>query len=748
MSDTVLQCGNLSVRSRKAAERFKIATSRGLSLDKAQYRLEGMNEVNISIQKTPYKLETAYNESILETSDSCDAIFFDQTDYTFSIKLPESTTEAWLFSPIQSWCNKSDWDSESRKLSIPINFGNDLGDFQVCWEWKTADEEWHQASFSSQVFSTKLDLYTHFDIMLKEVGQKFNWVQLDLLRQTTWGWQSDPETDSNLRTWLLIFQEVRQEMSERYRKLISQHRSRLVEETRMLRAEQMKKISPRLEEAVAEGLRDNPNRRYRVPRRVLDADTLDNRYMKHILIQTIEQLNLIIDEIEGLERFSDIFKARLKEWSSEWSMLKQHRFWRGIGPFRGMRRASLILSQDPIYAGIRRSYFLLQQGLAFFKQDLQGGIQNAAQLYEVWCFVKMDQLLRELKWTQKSEYHDSTSFDDFLDLEKQDLQAGAVRLSYKRPDLDDVELSLLFQPSATSRRNSDLWDGMMAVPVNQQPDLVLRLRRNDLPQKPVYTWIFDAKYRIKDNSAPDDAVNQMHRYRDAIIWAEESTGAGPYVREGIGAYVLYPGDDEKVKENSKQITSIDKTNIGAFPLRPNLSNKVSKHLKTHVENLLKVNSDESVSKIKEDAYYYAVPTTKRPSRQTFIKCVTRNGEEMSTPKYWETCCYYRLPVKRASTIDLDRVRQGFLVPVNNEGDPLGTFPIVDVEKKKRREIQHDYSSKNITMPEKKGAENDDYYLFSLDPGLDYQPELVDIPEGQIFVIDDTIVDDAQTITGL
>ncbi len=35
-------------------------------------------------------------------------------------------------------------------------------------------------------------------------------------------------------------------------------------------------------------------------------------------------------------------------------------------------------------------------------------------------------------------------------------------------------------------------------------------------------WIFDAKYRIADDGngadrAPDDAINQMHRYRDALI---------------------------------------------------------------------------------------------------------------------------------------------------------------------------------------------------------------------------------------
>ena len=750
MSDTVLKCGKLSVRSQKASERFYSANVRGLDLDRAQYRIEGMNESNITIQDNSYKLESTYKESVSETPKNCQAIFFDQTQYHFVIHI-EGAEEAQLFSPISSWCESAIWLKEAETLSIPINFQNDLGDFQVCWEWKTGDGEWHQASFSGQVFSTKLDLHAHFDIMLKEVGHKFNWLQLDLLRQTTWGWESDSDADSNLRTWLLIFQDVRYEMTERFRKLINQHRRRLVEETRMLRAEQMKKISPKVEEAVAEGIRDNPKKRYRVPRRMLDANTPENRYMKHILLQTIEQLNLIIDEIEGLERFSDIFKQRLKDWSNGWSVINQHRFWRGIGAFRGMRRASLILSEDPIYAGIRRSYFLLQQGLIFFKQDLQGGIQNAAQLYEVWCFVKMDQLINDLDlgWKPHGEpYFNSPQNENQLASDKEDPPTGFAKCLYKKADLEDVELTLLFQPRAGATPSTRGWENMMAIPVAQTPDLVLRLHRNDLPEKPVYTWIFDAKYRIKDNDAPNDAVDQMHRYRDAIIWSEETKGMGPYKREGIGAYVLYPGDDSLPKRDYPQINSVNKTNIGAFPLRPSQSGKVSRHLSDHVKNLLTVNSDMSISKIKEDSYYYSVPSSKRPSRQTFIKCMTRNGEMMSTPEYWKTCCFYRLPVKRAENINLDKVRQGFLVPVNDVGEPLGTFPIVSVDKKKRCEIQIDYSLKNIAMPEKKGAENDDYYLFTLDPSLDYEPELVDIPEGQIFVIDDTIVEDTQIIKSL
>jgi predicted component of viral defense system (DUF524 family) len=738
MSDTVLRCGNLTVRSKKALERLETAQGRSLDLNKAQYRISGFIYPGIITADICYLLKPASNGTDLETDKNCQAIFFDQTPYTFIIQFPLHTKTAQLFSPIAAWCDASSWDEDSDRLTIPINFGNDLGDFQLTWEWQNPDDEWQQASLSGQVFSTKLDITTHFDVMLDEVKSKYNWIKLDLLRQTTWGWTHDTESDRNQRTWLLIFQEVRVEMGERLRKLVEQHRRRLVEETHSLRADQMKKISPCLEEAVAEGLRDNPNKRYSVSRRVLDADTPENRYIKHVLSQTIIQLNEINNQLQEHSRFSDIFKRRIQDWVDEWSILKEHRFWRGIGPFRGLRRASLILSQDPIYAGIRRSYFLLQQGLRFFEQELKGGIQNAAQLYEVWCFVKLDQLIRSLNWdVVNEEYDNSTQNDDSLSSEKEDLSSGFAKCSYHKQGLNDVELTLLFQPSAGASPSRKGWDDMVAYPVAQNPDLVLRLQRNDLPRKPVYTWIFDAKYRINNNNAPDDAVNQMHRYRDAIVWSKEAKGAGPYLREGIGAYVLYPGDDNDKYSKYSQIDSIKKTNIGAFPLKPIRPDYMPAQLKNHVKNLLDISQDEASFAIKEDSYYYPVPRVKRPDQQNIIKCVTRHRDKMDTPEYWEKCRLYRLPVKEAEKQKLDVYNIGYLIPVDENGTDLGSFPIKDIEIKKRIEINQIYESNDVNMYNKPESANNDYYLFTLGEKIKPISNILDIPRDQVFIVDDS-----------
>lgn len=87
------------------------------------------------------------------------------------------------------------------------------------------------------------------------------------------------------------------------------------------------------------------------------------------------------------------------------------------------------------------------------------------------------------------------------------------------------------------------------------------------------TYLFDAKYRIDGRDAkgvdtpPEDAINQMHRYRDAIYYKDHTSDE--LKKEVIGGYILFPGDGEPANvEVSRFYRTIDEVNIGAFPLRP------------------------------------------------------------------------------------------------------------------------------------------------------------------------------------
>lgn len=733
----ILQCGRLgegwalSVRSSKAFELRKGASS-FISSVPAKYRFFGISDKTVCIADKIYQLESDGLEHSGSLKCVGGAVFFDNTHYNISIHLPEAE-DAYLFSPLATWCDSADWDPETCRLIIPVNFGNDLGDFELCWEWVSADGERHNGSMSAQVFSSKLDIYSHFQWMLKDVTEQFRWIQLDLLRQTTWGWSHDSDVDADLNTWLLIFQRVRNDMEDRMRKLTEQHRRRLVPEPRMLRAEQMRKISPRLEERVAEGIKYNPGRRYTVEKKTLDADTPENRYMKHILFQTHVALNDVIERIEPVERISDIFKDRLKEWSDDWAKLKQSRFWKGIGSFHGLRKESLVLSQDPLYAGIRRSWYQLQQGLQFLDQDLRGGIQNAAQLYEIWCLVKIVQLLEQKGWFCLEE-PESGFEQDNDDFGAEEIRSGAVKFEYYKAGLEQVQLDLLFQPTAGRKPKDNIWSGMVAVPVEQRPDIVLRLHRNDLPNKPIYTWIFDAKYRLKGNNAPDDAVNQMHRYRDAILWSGQAHGleALNLTRESIGAFVLYPGD-EKSEDKFPQLSSIDKTNIGAFPLRPTGTvNDEPRFLSEKLQRLLDIKTDFQGVMEQQAEYYAAVPSVRqRPSGAIAVVTVRSYMNE----EYWNSCRLYHLPNKEVVKIGEDPELYEYLAPQKIGKEHYGVFPILERKLLPRKSVKSVYRDKGIHIEDKPSWDNKEYWLFKLGKSINTPDNLRDLKSGSVIELD-------------
>lgn len=115
-------------------------------------------------------------------------------------------------------------------------------------------------------------------------------------------------------------------------------------------------------------------------------------------------------------------------------------------------------------------------------------------------------------------------------------------------------------------------DNIYVPTVAQKPDIVLQLTKHDYQKDIKLTYLFDAKYRIEGrvnnvDTPPDDAINQMHRYRDAIYYREHKSK--DLKKEVIGGYILFPGDGKKADvEVSKFYKTIEEVNIGAFPLRP------------------------------------------------------------------------------------------------------------------------------------------------------------------------------------
>ena len=165
-----------------------------------------------------------------------------------------------------------------------------------------------------------------------------------------------------------------------------------------------------------------------------------------------------------------------------------------------------------------------------------------------------------------------------------------------------VELAeLVYNPKNADKENSDIGMENLVVPtVPQKPDIVLQLTKNDLLQGMKMTYLFDAKYRIDGKERgvdvpPEDAINQMHRYRDAIYYKDYDAKA--LKKEVIGGYILFPGDGEPNNVAiSKFYKTIKEVNIGAFPLRPKDAEN-RKLLERFIEELIRTKSYDTISHV-------------------------------------------------------------------------------------------------------------------------------------------------------
>ena len=76
-----------------------------------------------------------------------------------------------------------------------------------------------------------------------------------------------------------------------------------------------------------------------------------------------------------------------------------------------------------------------------------------------------------------------------------------------------------------------------------------------------------------DDLIPDDAINQMNRYRDALIHLSAGDdGITEKSRPIVGAFVLYPGWFDEETGTNPYATAVESVGIGGFPLLPGRDN--------------------------------------------------------------------------------------------------------------------------------------------------------------------------------
>lgn len=535
-------------------------------------------------------------EITIENSQQAPAIFFDNTDYPIWVEFKDYVKKAQFGSILQSENEK--FTFRRQILAGFLNYGNEVGRSEIQLIYQVGAET-RSFVFSFEVLSTKLNYHEHWKAIIEDIEQEYRMLSLDYMRRTFHGFSPDASGETPEIIWWSVFANEQKKFIKACKNIIDRPRHRLHGKETYKRADKLTFVPSCIENELAEH-RADCSHLYRVEERVWTNDTKENRFLKFALGQITDRYEILKKRIEAIKNASDVMKEDMQATLATLKHLHRNPFFRIVGNYKGMNQESLVLQKATGYSQIYRTWSLLHRSYSLNDGIYRLQTKDIATLYEIWCFIEVSHIVKE-KLHLSDEDIDHRNRMEMNGLFTWDLGKGEhSRILFKK---DDIELAeLVYNPKSTERENLSAGIKDWTVPtVPQKPDIVLQLTKNDLQEGMKMTYLFDAKYRIdgKDKNGvdvpPEDAINQMHRYRDAIYYKDYQSDA--LKKEVIGGYILFPGDGEPaVVAESKFRKTIDEVNIGAFPLRPKDTHN-RQLLERFIEELILTKSYETISKV-------------------------------------------------------------------------------------------------------------------------------------------------------
>ena len=532
----------------------------------------------------------------IEDNQQAPAVFFDNVDYPIWIEFKDYVKKAQFGSILQNENEK--FTFRRQILAGFLNYGNEVGRREIQFIYQVGTET-RRFVFSFEVLSTKLNYHEHWKTIIEDIEQEYRMLSLDYMRRTFHGFSPDTSGDTPEIIWWSVFANEQQKFIKACKNIIDRPRHRLHGKDAYKRADKLTFIPSYIENELAEHRNDCAHL-YRVEEHVWTNDTQENRFLKFALGQIADKYEVLKKRIEAVKNASDVMKDDMQATLTALKHLQRNSFFRTVGNYKGMNQESLVLQKATGYSQVYRTWNLLQRSYSLNDGIYRLQTKDIATLYEIWCFIEVSHIVKE-KLHLSDENIDHRNRMEMNGLFTWDLGKGEhSRILFKK---DNVELAeLIYNPKSSECENNSVGITDLVVPtVPQKPDIVLQLTKNDLQEGMKMTYLFDAKYRIdgKDKNGvdvpPEDAINQMHRYRDAIYYKDCQSNA--LKKEVIGGYILFPGDGEPTDVAiSKFRKTIDEVNIGAFPLRPkDTHNRLL--LEQFIEELIQNKSHETISKV-------------------------------------------------------------------------------------------------------------------------------------------------------
>ena len=455
-----------------------------------------------------------------------------------------------------------------------VNFRGEIGR-SVFTIWADGEPE---LRLELEVFPTKLDYRSDYEQMLAEIQDLAAGLAMQHLSAAEQQGAVTRYTRPTRLEWLTQLQRIEQQLDDATRYIGEHPRRGMIRRDQRIRADRVKRIDASVRRAVRQRRGHGPLQytRDRVPvHEWLPArtprptlDTPEHRWLAarlDAIRRTLVRLRDAEARLKSTTRRAQLIQTldRLGRSATRWRSIEPLAEVAGPPP-QGF--ASVQLFAAPGYREAALACLELDKSIRIGGRALSLSIRKLNELYEYWCYLTLVRRVAEI--LDRPIPANQLMSTQYQGIHLQLIKGRSQSVVFT--DRSGRRITLTYSP---------LYRGWPAMLITQQPDMQITIEDRGWP---AIHLLLDAKYRLDTDGdyikqfgtpgPPRDAINAMHRYRDAVL---EMDGEGEAVatqhRSVVQAAAVFPyrdHDGEATFETSKLWRALPVIGVGAVPLLP------------------------------------------------------------------------------------------------------------------------------------------------------------------------------------
>ncbi len=451
-------------------------------------------------------------------------------------------------------------DDKGRVVAGTVDFGGQVG--RSRFVVLVGGEE--EVAFEVDVFPAKVS-FDEMERMRTEIDEALAGLAFEYLRATQ-TFSTEAVTPPRRATWLTLLRRTLPDLERALSQIAHRPHRDLHREAVPVRVEQVQRPDPSVRRAIRQGrgggalhrLRTGVPVRSVVPTRCAHAtlDTPEHRWLRarlasaHRALATLHADEVVRPRSARRRRVLD----DLADADQRLARLLRLDPLAAASPGPPPAPTQRLLAA-PGYAEAHAACRVLDLSLALAAGPVPHATKDLHLLYELWTYLTLARLVADaLGQPVPPSAFFRAEHRGIRFLLRRGQQHGVTF------EHDGRRVRLAYNPRFSGRA------GLMA----QRPDILMTVETPGRTRR----FVLDAKYRRDERAGyvrrfgvpgpPEDALGDLHRYRDAIV----ETQAGRSERTIEEAVALFPGVGGEVFAGSRLWTAIEQIGVGAIPLVP------------------------------------------------------------------------------------------------------------------------------------------------------------------------------------